>query len=346
MPELREDPISGRLVIVAPERAARPDTFRVVSEPLPANDASCPFCPGHESMTPPEVARSGVGSPDTPGWRVRVVPNLYPIVGGTGDTHGVSGDRADGSAAASTGAAISGAHDVVILSPAHDRHLALLCSDEVVEVFTALRDRVRHHLGRGLKHVQAFVNQGREAGASIEHPHAQVVGLGFVPPAVAAEQDRFLAAGRDLVAEAVARHRSSELSVVDGPAVAWCPPASATPFEVLVAHRSTRSRFDEAPDPEVAVVARAAREALARVHAVLGDVAYNLTIHTAPSGSPPGGHWYVRIAPRVSVTAGFEHATGLFVNVVPPEIAAAALRDATADRQSDSTTAHPGQRRQ
>jgi len=253
-------------------------------------------------MTPPEVERVGGGSPDGPGWRVRVVPNLYPI---------------------------TEAHDVVILSPAHDRHLALLEVDQVVEVFAALRDCVRRHLATGLLHAQAFVNHGREAGASIEHPHAQVVGLGFVPPEVVAEQGRFLASGRDLVAEAVARHRSSELTVVDGPAVAWCPPASATPFEMLVAHRSTRAQFAEAPDPEVAVVARASREALVRLHTVLGDIPYNLTVHTAPRGAPPGGHWYVRIAPRVTVTAGFERATGVFVNVMPPEIAAAALRECT-----------------
>ncbi len=191
-----------------------------------------------------------------------------------------------------------------------------------------LRDRVGHLLDSGLHHAQAFVNQGRAAGSSIDHPHAQIVGLDFVPPAVKAEQDRFTAAGRDLVAEALAAHRSSELSVVDGPAVAWCPPASSSPFEILVAHRSTRARFDEAPDAEVAVVARASHEALALVDAALGGIDYNLTLHTAPRGAPPGGHWYVRITPRVSVVAGFEHSTGVFVNVVPPEVAAGALREA------------------
>ena len=335
MPELRNDPLTGRLVIVAPERAARPDTFRVAPLPLPEIDDSCPFCPGHESLTPPEVARTGAGGPDTPGWRVRVVPNLYPIVGSAAggravgeEVNGVPGDDG-GRAGASEVTGITGAHEVVILSPAHDRHLGLLTADTAVEAFAVLRDRVPHHLGSGLLHAQAFVNQGRQAGASIEHPHAQVVALGFVPPEVRAEQDRFVSTGRDLVAEALAAHRSSALSVIDGPAVAWCPPASASPFEVLVAHRSTRARLDEAPDPEVAVVARAANEVLARIHSALGDVAYNLAIHTAPGGAPPGGHWYVRITPRVSVTAGFEHATGVFVNVVPPEVAAAALRDAS-----------------
>ena len=307
VPELRHDPLTDRLVIVAPERAARPDTFRVAPHPLPASVETCPFCSGHELKTPPEVARSGDGAPDTPGWRVRVVPNLYPLVGGP----------------------VTGAHEVAILSPAHDRPLGALTDDEAVEVFTVLRDRVAHHLGAGLAHVQVFVNQGKPAGASIEHPHAQLVGLDFVPPAVAAEQARFLAAGRDLIAEAVAAHRASEHTVVDGPAVAWCPPASSTPFEVLVAHRSTRAGFDDARDPEVAVVARATREALARMHEVLGDAAYNLTIHTAPRDAPPGGHWYVRIAPRVSVLAGFEQATGVYVNVAPPEVAAAALREAS-----------------
>lgn len=300
-------------MIIAPERAARPDTFRVPPRPPPASTGSCPFCAGNESMTPPEIARIGAGAPDTPGWRVRVVPNLYPIVG-----HPTDGAPES----------VAGAHEVVVLSPEHAGHLGRLGEERAVDVFTAIRDRVGHLLDSGLQHAQAFVNQGRAAGSSIDHPHAQIVGLDFVPPAVHAEQDRFLAAGRDLVAEALAVHRSSDLSVADGPAVAWCPPASSSPFEILVAHRSTRARFDQAPDTEVAAVARASREALARVNAVLGDVDYNLTIHTAPRDAEPGGHWYVRVAPRISIVAGFEQSTGVFVNVVPPKVAAGALRDA------------------
>jgi len=306
MPEMRHDALTDRLVIVAAERAARPETFRrAPSEPLPAAADNCPFCDGHELETPPEVARCGTGDPETPGWTLRVVPNKYPIVGG----------------------AVGGAHEVVVLSPAHDRSLGALELDAALDVFRALRDRSAFHLGSGLAHAVPFVNHGKPAGASIEHPHAQLVVLDFVPPAVADDLARFEGAGRDLVADSLANARGSEYAIIDGPAPAWCSPAASEPFEVLVAHRSTRARFDEATDAELEVVGRSVHDVLRRLSALLGDPAYNLVIHTAPPSARPGYHWYVRITPRLTVLAGFERGSGLFVNIVPPEHAATALRE-------------------
>ena len=305
MPEIRHDALTDRLVIVAGDRAARPETFRRTVEPPPAHPEHCPFCPGHEHETPPEVARLGPGPADEPGWTVRVVPNLYPIVGG----------------------AVAGAHEVIVLSPAHDRSFAALSTDAAIDVLRVLRDRAALHLGSGLAHVVPFVNHGRAAGASIEHPHAQLVALDFVPPAVNEDLARFDRSGRDLVADSLSTARGSEFAVVDGPAPAWCTPGASEPFEVLVAHRSTRARFDEATDPEIEVVARSVHNVLGRLASLLGDPPYNLVIHTAPPAARPGYHWYVRITPRLTVTAGFERGTGLFVNIVPPELAATALRD-------------------
>lgn len=305
MNELRHDALTDRLVIVAAERAARPETFRHTVVPLPAHPTNCPFCPGHEHETPPEVARLGPGEPDTPGWSLRVVPNLYPIVGGS----------------------LTGAHEVVVLSPAHDRSLGALDVANALDVFRALRDRAALYLASGLAHVVPFVNHGKPAGASIEHPHAQLVALDFVPPAVNDDLARFERSRRDLVADSLSTARGSEFAVIDGPAPAWCNPAASEPFEVLVAHRSTRARFDEATDNEIEVVARSAHAVLGRLSTLLGDPAYNLVIHTAPREARPGYHWYVRITPRLSVLAGFERGTGLFVNIVPPEQAATALRE-------------------
>ena len=308
MPELRKDPLSGRWVLLAPGRAARPGAFSTATDERDAA-TDCPFCPGSEHETPPEVARTGDGAPNTPGWRVRVVPNLYPFVG--------DADAAPGA---------TGAHEVVILSPAHDRPLARLADEEAVEAVTVLRDRVRHHLGAGRAYVQAVVNHGPTAGASIAHPHAQVIALDFVPPAVTAALERVQAAGDDLVAAAAATAPGAGLAVVEGPAPAWCPEAASAPYEMRVAHRSTRARFDEATDPEIGVVTRATREAMARLDALLGDPSYNLVVHTAPPGPPGFFHWYVEVAPRVAMEAGFELGTGIYVNVVAPEDAAAQLR--------------------
>jgi UDPglucose--hexose-1-phosphate uridylyltransferase len=309
---MRHDALTDRHVIVAAERAARPETFRRTVEPTTALAPDCPFCPGHEHETPPEVARLGVGEADGPGWTLRVVPNLYPIVGGS----------------------VGGAHEVVVLSPAHDRSLGALAIESAVDVVRVLRDRTALHLGNGLAHVVPFVNHGKAAGASIEHPHAQLVGLDFVPPAVEDDLARFERSGRDLIADSLSNARGSEYAVIDGPAPAWCNPGASEPFEVLVAHRSTRARFDEATDAEIEVVARSVHDVLGRLASLLADPPYNLVIHTAPPAARPGFHWYVRITPRLTVIAGFERGSGLFVNVVPPEAAATALRAETPSEEA------------
>jgi UDPglucose--hexose-1-phosphate uridylyltransferase len=310
VPELRRDELSGRWVLLAPGRAARPHTFGSSAPDAPGPDA-CPFCPGNEHLTPPEVYRTGDGAPDTPGWRVRVVPNLYPIVGGP-----------------EAGPGATGAHEVVVLSPAHRDSFAQLDDAQATEVLTVLRDRARHHLAAGRTFVQVVINQGRAAGASIEHPHAQIVALDLVPPAVAQAVERFGAAGHDLVV-ADLDDAGEGLRLVDGPVAAWCPRAGSTPYEVRVALRAGGSRFDEAGDGDMQTLADAARAVLARLALATGDVPYNLVVHTAPPGTTRDSfHWYVEVQTRMAVIAGFEQGTGILVNTVPPEVAAEQLRDA------------------
>jgi UDPglucose--hexose-1-phosphate uridylyltransferase len=309
MPELLRDELTGRWVLLAPGRATRPHTFRVPvsSEPPPAE---CPFCAGNEHLTPPEVFRTGSGVPDTPGWRVRVVPNLYPIVGGD-----------------DAGPGATGAHEVVVLSPVHDHSFARLDEAQAAEVLTVLRDRARHHLTAGRAFVQVAINHGRAAGASIEHPHAQVVALDVVPPAVEQAVERFAAAGTDLTVDDL-DGGGDALRVVDGPVAAWCPRAASTPYEVRLALRSPGVCFDEAGDGDVRFLAGTTRSVLARLAAVTGDAPYNLAVHTAPPGVASGGfHWYAEVQTRMAVVAGFEQGTGILVNTVPPELAATELRE-------------------
>jgi len=306
-PELRHDGVSGRLVLVTPGRAARPHTFPASTNT--GKPASCPFCPGHESDTPPEVARTGDGAPDRPGWRVRVVPNLYPLV------------APDGSEGA------TGAHEVLVLSPSHNRSFAHLTDEQATEAFTVMRDRARYHLAEGHAFAQASINHGREAGASLVHPHAQLVALDFVPPAVQAALGRFAARGDLVAADAVAGDDNG-LTVLEGDVAAWCPLASSSPYQLRIAHCDAGARFDDASDDELGPVALAARDVLARVGASIGDVPYNLVVHTAPPARPGPFHWYLEIVPRTGVMAGFELGTGVHVNVVAPEEAAARLREA------------------
>ena len=308
MPKYRHDAIHDRRVVIAAERSARPYTTQTGTVARTGPD-TCPFCEQHESETPPETFRVGDGEPDTPGWRVRVVPNLYPIVG----TDPAAGDA-------------TGAHEVVILSPDHDRGFGTLSDDQAVEVFTVLRDRTRTHLDAGRAFVAAFVNHGRGAGASIEHPHAQLVAPDAPAADVLAMTARFTT---DLVAAEIAAARRADLVVVDGPAPAWCPPASWSPYLIRVAHRSTRARFDDATDAEVRVVALATRDAVAAVDHALPGAPYNLIVHSAPRDIPAHEmHWHVEIVPRTSVVAGFELGSGVFANSVAPEQAARVLREA------------------
>ena len=314
--ELRRDGLTGRWVLLAPGRARRPQTHaragadaaEAGSTPTVAFDPRCPFCPGNEDQTPPELARTGDGAPGAPGWRVRVFPNLYPVL------------RPD----ARPGA--TGAHEVVTLSPTHDRSFGRLSHDEASEVLGVLRDRVAHHHRAGCAYAQAIVNHGREAGASIAHPHAQVFALDVVPPTVEALLARTAAARHDLVAADLADAREQGLEVLAGGASAWCPHASSTPYELRIAHDTAGARFDEADDTTVSAVAYTTRDALARLYDALGDVSYNVLVRTAPPGRDEPFRWHVEIRPRLTVVAGFEEATGVLVNVVTPDAAATTLR--------------------
>jgi UDPglucose--hexose-1-phosphate uridylyltransferase len=292
--ELRHDALADRTVVVATGRAGRPHQFRAPTPPS-TDVADCPFCPGHESMTPPEIARVGPRG-DGPGWQVRVFPNLYPIVD---------------------------VHEVVVLSPSHEASFAQLTDDAAIAVLLVLRDRVRAHLDAGHPSSVAIVNHQREAGASLPHPHAQVLATDFVPPAIAAAVARAAATPDDLLrGDDEHGHPVVELAG----ARAWCPHASWTPYHLRITHERSRARFDRASDDEVAAVAAVLREVLARLLHVADDPAYNVIVHSAPSGVERF-RWYVEVLPRLAVVAGFELATGLFVDTVDPAIAARALRE-------------------
>jgi UDPglucose--hexose-1-phosphate uridylyltransferase len=308
MLELRHDALTGRLVLLAPSRATRPKTL--ASADVREGPETCPFCPGHEHETPPEISRTGSGEAGEPGWRVRVFPNLYPIVGGE---H------------AGTGA--TGAHEVVVLSPDHQRPFARLSHDEAAEVMTVLRDRARAHRDAGRDHVQVLVNQGRAAGASIAHPHAQVLALDFVPPAVSVASERFSAAASDLVMADLTEATNRDQRVVAGDEVAaWCPTGSAAPFEVRVAAVGAGAHFEDATDAHVLGVAVVVRDVLSAIALSLDDPPYNVVVHTAASSSHDPYHWWVEIVPRTSVVAGFEMGTSVLVNTIDPSSAATQLR--------------------
>ena len=311
MPELRHDPVMDKLVLVAPERAARPMTVRAPETRAEA-PRDCPFCPGNEADTPPETGRIGPGAPGTPGWRARAFPNLYPIVGGPG-----------------TRAGATGAHEVIALSPDHNASFAQLELDQATDALALLRDRSSYHASRH-SYTHVFVNQGRDAGASIEHPHAQLVALDFVPPAVEALTGRF-AGDNDPLAVDLEQARAADLAISDTEvSAAWCPFAGIAPYEVRVAVRGAPPRFELTNNVALRSFALALRDVLSRTVAAIGDVPYNVVVHSFPQNVSDDLHWFATVRPRTTIVAGFELGTGVLVNPVAPEHAARHLREAAA----------------
>jgi UDPglucose--hexose-1-phosphate uridylyltransferase len=321
MSQLRLDPLTGRWVVISLDRAERPQSFAPRTMPVEADlGRPCPFCPGNEEATPPALETYGPSG----SWLVRVVPNLYPAFYGTETmivTH---------KGPVFTQAPASGIHEVLVFSPGHDATWADLPDPQAGLLLAAIRDRVEEHSSvPGLRYSQAIVNSGREAGASLHHPHGQLMGMPFVPGEIVDEQAGFARfEGNCLLcttldAEEAAGHR---LVHVDDRVVVTCPFWSGTPYEMLVLPRAHDAHLHHAQPADLAAVGRAVRDALRRLREAVGDVAYNIVFHSAPYRATGDFHWHAHLLPKVTTRAGFELGTGVLINILPPEVAAAELR--------------------
>ncbi|HEY1358541.1 MAG TPA: hypothetical protein VGF21_09565 [Thermoleophilaceae bacterium] len=329
MPELRVDPISGLRVIVAGERGDRPGAFLSVGERPPIDPERDPFLEGHEGQTPPEVyaLRPNGGGRDTPGWKVRVVPNLYPAL--AGDDYEVPEPPARGEPELFTARPAAGAHEVIVNNPRPVSSLADLSADELAEAMGVWRERMSAHPEAALVHL--IVNEGQEAGASLPHTHAQLYALPFVPAAVARERERFTAysdrtEGRNLLEDLVQQEvrRRERLVAVDDEVVAICPFASAVPFQVQLVPRLPRARFED----DGVTGASLLRDLLGRLSTILGaPPPLNMWVRTAPRGAERFC-WRIDVFPRLAHLAGLEVGTGVHLNVLTPERAAEQLREA------------------
>jgi len=328
MPELRKDPVTGRWVIISTDRQKRPHDFHFESAAVRGRE-HCPFCPGHEAMTPPEVLAYRNGSaPNTPGWEVRVVPNKYPAlqVEGTLDREGEGMfDRLSA----------IGAHEVIIETPDHERRMALLSETEIERVLWAWRERMLD-LKRDfrLKYILVFKNHGAAAGATLEHPHGQLIALPIVPDFVRDEIEgarrHFALKERCVFCDIIAEERRDERRLIQENAemIAVAPYASRFAFETWVLPRRHAARFEEAPKAEYESLARLLKAVLQRLDRALDSPLFNLVLHTSPFAEEVGDvyHWHIEIMPRVTRVAGFECGTGFFINPTPPEEAAQVLR--------------------
>jgi UDPglucose--hexose-1-phosphate uridylyltransferase len=329
LPELRIDPLTGLRVIVAGERGSRPGAFLDVAPRAPIDPETDPFAAGHEDRTPPEVYRLG----DDGSWRVRVVPNLYPALSDDGAAEAggdpLGGGRGEPDLFASTPA--RGAHEVVVNAPDPVTSLAELEPEQVETAMSVWRERMRAHGDAAYVHV--IVNEGKEAGASLPHTHAQIYALPFVPAAVARERERFTAysnrtQGRNLLEDIVQEEvrRRERVVAIDDEAVALAPFAARVPFHLLLAPRTPTPRFSD----DGALGGRLLHQVLNRLRATLGTLPpLNMWVRTAPRDAGQFC-WRIEIMPRLAQLAGLEIGTGVHLNVLAPEDAAQRLRDADA----------------
>jgi UDPglucose--hexose-1-phosphate uridylyltransferase len=326
MPEVRIDTLSGQRVIIAGERADRPGNDLHVPPAPPLDPTEDPFAAGNEDRTPPELyalrGGDGDGAANTPGWRVRVVPNRYPAL-----TPDALAPEPHANRDLFWAGPACGVHEVIINAPDPVSSLADLTVEQVMTAVEVWRERMRVHVGAAYLHLS--VNERHEAGASVAHTHAQLYAMDFVPAAIARERERFggyatRTLGANLLAELVQHEvrQRERIIAIDGESVLMAPYGSGFAYQLMIAPRTPRMRFED-DGPTGAAMLHAA---LNRLKRLLGaSPPLNLWIRTAPRGSE---HfcWRIDILPRLANLAGLELGTGLGLNVIAPERAAAELR--------------------
>jgi UDPglucose--hexose-1-phosphate uridylyltransferase len=329
VPELRKDPVTGRWVIISTDRQKRPNDFRFERATIIGREY-CPFCPGHEALTPPEIVsyRQNGGAPNGPGWDVRVVPNKFPAL----QVEGMLGREGEGMFDRMNGI---GAHEVIIETPDHDRSLAQMSEPEIERVLWAFRERmVDLRQDHRLRYILVFKNHGAAAGATLEHPHSQLIALPVVPDFVREEIEgarrHYHVKERCVFCDIVHQEIAQGTRVIQENAdiVAVAPYAPRFAFETWLLPRRHGARFEEAPRHEYESLARLLKAVLQRIDKALESPPFNLIVHTSPFSENVANeyHWHIEIMPKLTRVAGFEWGTGFYINPTSPEEAAKVLR--------------------
>ncbi len=338
MPELRKDPITGRWVIISTERGKRPTDFGVVEEQK--KGGFCPFCPGNEDKTPPEVLayRPNGGHENSKGWVVRVVPNKYPALQIEGDLNrqGVGMyDKMNG----------IGAHEVVIETPEHDKNLDELSVEDITSALYAIRERVLDlRKDERFKYILVFKNHGHAAGASLEHTHTQIIAVPTVPKRAMEElrgsEGYYKYKERCVFCDIVTQElRDLERLVTqNGHYISVEPFAPRFPFETWILPIRHYSSFERIPTELLHPLADILKETLTRISRSLANPPYNLVIHSAPCQDEhyPHYHWHIEIMPKLTKVAGFEWGSGFYINPTSPEEAAKFMRELKLEKKIDA----------
>jgi UDPglucose--hexose-1-phosphate uridylyltransferase len=329
MPELRQEPVTKKWVVIATERSKRPSDFPV-RQKTRKGGSSCPFCKGNEDKTPPEVMsfREAGTKPDTPGWWIRVVPNKFPAL----DPQATGSPKHDFYLTLPG----SGVHEVLIESPEHDSSLEKHSLQQVNEIFRAWRARYQALINHEtIRYVQIFKNEGAVAGASLEHPHSQLIATPIIPPVIAEElqgaQEYYGERGNCLYCEMIEREQREKIRIVieNNDFLAFCPYASRFPFETWIIPKQHQAGFEAIDDRMLQSLSEIVQGTLQRLTGSLNNAPYNMVLHAAPAGYSDVQfyHWHLEILPRLTIVAGFEWGTGIIINPTPPEAAAQYLQD-------------------
>jgi UDPglucose--hexose-1-phosphate uridylyltransferase len=328
MPELRQNFATKEWVVIATERARRPEEMALHRERKALNHkvATCPFCPGNEKLTPPEVLRIPA-SGETP-WHVRVVPNKFSALSREAQpTRTVHRSRRMVNG--------FGVHDVIIETPDHAQVVALMPDSYVAEILRVYKTRYDElSLDPRIAHVTIFKNHGVDAGTSLEHPHSQLIATPVISRQV---RDRFQYAlrhfddyGECMFCQMIAEEleERTRIVMISEHFVALEPYASGVPFSTQIYPRRHMASFGDVSAAEINDLARMLRSTLAKLYYGLADPDFNFTIRSAPAENVGVKyfHWYLSIIPRLTRVAGFELGSGMFINTVLPEAAAEFLR--------------------
>ncbi|HIE53012.1 MAG TPA: galactose-1-phosphate uridylyltransferase [Armatimonadetes bacterium] len=338
MPELRQDFATKEWVIIATERAKRPEDWvrQEPLEPLPEHDVNCPFCPGNEAKTPPEVfsLREVNSQTNGPGWRVRAIPNKFAALAAPPEESPRLVRSRHGLYLQMPGI---GYHEVIIESPRHNKSPATMSVTEVVEIILAYQTRyVELDRDPNVQLITIFRNHGPLAGASLRHPHSQLVATPVVPLHIRHRlyeaQRHYDALGTCVFCDMLDFELQEKERVIlaNEHFAAFVPYAARVPYEIWIVPREHQASFGQSTIEQAAGLAAVLQAVLSRLYHGLGDPDYNYVINTAPhhSSGEPFYHWHLQILPRLTTPAGFELGSGMHINVSLPEEAAAHLRSA------------------
>lgn len=342
MPELRKDPISERWVVISTERGKRPSDFGGTSVAEEGKkQEGCPFCEGNEKKTPPEITawRKADTSPNTPGWDIRVVNNLFPALVSQGEVNRTGMGVFDMMSGI-------GAHEVIIETPKHNLTIPDMEDEHIEKILWAYKQRILDlSKDTRFRYCLVFKNYGKAAGASLSHPHSQLISIPITPRYVKLEltnsRSYFLEKERCIFCDIIRQELGSGERIVyeNEYFVVFTPFASRFPFELWLLPRRHEFGFQVMPDEERVLLARCLKDVLQRLRKTLNDPPFNYVLHTAPNPVPRPGkpdywgtleydfHWHIEIIPRLTKMAGFEWGSGLYINPTSPEQAAKFLRD-------------------